>query len=87
MIWPLASGNLKPRQNQSRAYHASVIRRANHTARAANKFAAVFEERSKRLDQVDHAIAKIRRLLRKNRKLERQQLSLVERAKKIRTSA
>jgi hypothetical protein len=59
-----------------------VIRRANHSALLAAKFAATFEERSNRLDNVDRAIAKIRILLRRERKREQQQQSsLVELAK------
>jgi DNA-binding winged helix-turn-helix (wHTH) protein len=66
-----------------------ILKRANHTdvITDAALVEAMFEERNKRLDRVDLAIAKIRRLLRENRKREQRQLSLVERAKKIRRSA
>jgi hypothetical protein len=74
-----------------------ILRRANPTALRAVKFAAMFEERSNRLDEVDLAIAKIRSLLQIEREREQQQqsslverakrISLVERAKRIRRSA
>jgi hypothetical protein len=74
-----------------------ILRRANPTALRAIKFAAMFEERSNRLDEVDRAIAKIRSLLQREPKREQQQqsslverakrISLVERAKRIRRSA
>jgi hypothetical protein len=56
------------------------------TALRAIKFAAMFKERSNRLDEVDRAIAKIRSLLQIEQERE-QQSSLVERAKRIRRSA
>jgi hypothetical protein len=63
-----------------------ILRRAKPTGLRAVKFAALFEERSNRLDEVDRAIAKIFSLLQMERKRE-QQSSLVERAKRIRRSA
>jgi hypothetical protein len=65
-----------------------ILRRSNHAAILATQAAAVFEERSKRLDRVDQAIAKIRSLLRRERNRELQQQSpLAERAKRIRRIA
>jgi hypothetical protein len=82
-------GSLAPRRIWLRAYHCAVIlRRTNPTALRAVKFAAMLEERSNRLDEVDRAIAKIRSLLPIERKrVQQQQPSLVERAKRIRKSA
>jgi hypothetical protein len=74
-----------------------ILQRTNPTALRAIKFAAMFKERSNRLDEVDRAIARIRSLLQIEREREQQQrsslverakrISLVERAKRMRRSA
>jgi len=68
-----------------------TLQRANHTALIATDLAAKFEERRRLLDQVDQAIAEIRRLVRRERNRKQQQLprlsSLAERAKMIMRSA
>jgi hypothetical protein len=64
-----------------------ILRRASPKALSTVKFAAMFKERSNRLDEVDRAISKIRGLLQIERKEQQQQSSLVERAKRIRRSA